>query len=772
MNYQLNKIIPGLLIILVAGFSACRSTRYVPDEKYLLNSVRIKSDNKELKKDEIKRHIRQKPNVRILGMFRLKLGLYNLSSKKKENDWLKRIGERPVVYEDFQKRRTVDNLQAYLKNKGYYNAVVHDTVIYNNNKQKVKVRYGVVTGEPYRVGAIGYSVTDSVIAGLFTNELQNTLIKEASLFDGDKLDEERTRLTRVAREHGYYKFTKDYISLLADSLSGEGKIDITWKVGKYKNGAIGETEEHPRFVIDSIIVFPNYEPPKALVDNNEVELSFDTLLVGKYMFLFKDGKKRIAPSVLLNTIRMKPGEIYKQGNIEKTYNSLAAIRQFRFVNMTFEETGETDSLGYKKLKCLLQLSPHALQSYSFDIEGTNSSGNMGVAGNLRYQHRNIFKGAEIFSVGLRGAVEQQAVNNELSTTFNTREIGVETELMIPEFWVPVKARKLYKYAIPRTRFNLSYNYQRRPYYTRTIASTRFGYNWKSSVNSNHVINLVDFNLVHLPAIKQDFLDKIKDFNILSSYKSHLIFASNYSYLYNKKSGPYSNYTYFRFSVESSGGLLHLLNKWTGGKKKTDENGDRYYKFFDTHFSQYIKTDLEFRYGLILDKYNSFVFRSFFGVGLPYENSKLMPFEKLYFTGGANGMRAWAGRSLGPGKYKAGENDFPNQMSDIKLEANLEYRFRMFWRLEGALFLDAGNIWAIRKIEGMPEAEFDFGRFYKEVALGTGFGTRINLNYFIFRLDIGMKLCDPSAEAGKRWIPGSRRYIRDDFNVNLAIGYPF
>jgi len=246
---------------------------------------------------------------------------------------------------------------------------------------------------------------------------------------------------------------------------------------------------------------------------------------------------------------------------------------------------------------------------------------------------------------------------------------------------------------------------------------------------------------------------------------------------NQQISQRTNYTYLKFSFESAGNLLNLFSWASGADKIADSDTvgistPGYYKILNTRYAQYVKADFEFRYGYMIDPYNSIVGRVFAGVGLPYGNFDMLPFEKKYFTGGANGIRAWQVRSLGPGTYQAPVEAYPNQSSDIKLEANLEYRFRLINILEGALFLDAGNIWAINDKDNREGAKFEIGRFYKQIAMGAGLGFRFDFSYFIFRLDLGLKLRDPSQKSGNGWIIGNRKLNNDDFNLTFAIGYPF
>jgi hypothetical protein len=276
----------------------------------------------------------------------------------------------------------------------------------------------------------------------------------------------------------------------------------------------------------------------------------------------------------------------------------------------------------------------------------------------------------------------------------------------------------------------------------------------------------------------DFIDGIKDLYIKSSFTDHLIFAMNYSLIYNnQRLNTIKDYTYMRFNIESSGNLLGVISKLAnlGKFQEVDSLGNvqfEYYQVFNTRFAQYVKSDIEISHGFAIDKYNSIVSRAFLGIGIPYGNFDVLPFEKKYFSGGANGIRAWPVRSLGPGTYKASSGEYPNQTADIKLEANIEYRFKLISFVEGALFLDAGNIWAINEKDNREGSLFKFNQFYRQIALGTGAGLRFDMSYFILRLDLGMKLRDPAIQANKGWIIGKRAYTNNDFNLTFAIGYPF
>lgn len=768
--YPLRKLSFMACIILLAS---CNSTRFVPEGKYLLNKISVKADDKNLKHEELKIHIRQKENLRILGVLKFHLGVYNLSSGKKDNDWLKRVGEAPVLYDEFQAQKSKDQLQIFLKNKGYYNSVVKDSLVMNQAKKKLNLTFDIKAGKPYRIRNYMYSVKDKSLQGVLLEDSVSQLLKPNDVFDLDVLNAERQRVATFLKDRGYYKFSEEFVRFQADTNFYSHQVDLTINIDDaLLNNDETEVVPHQKYKIRNYLINPGFKT--ADLTGIQLEQKLDTLIDKDYRFVYS-GELKYRPVLFYNINRMKDSVWYSLQNAEKTYRALNRLKQFKLINISFTEVNAESSDSIPLLDCKMQLSPLPRQNFSVDVEGTNSSGNLGVAGNFNYQQRNVFGGAEVFDLQLRVARERQQINDSI---FNTQEYGFESSLTIPKFLSFIKARQLFTFQIPETKFTVGYNYQNRPDYTRTITNLKFGYNWKTSNYQFHTLNLVDLNYVHLYNQNTAFINSIRDLYIKSSFTDHLISATNYSWMYNTQNvNKREDYEYFRINVESAGSLLSLYSRLVHKDKivETDSvTGIRssYYEVLNTRFAQYVKGDFEYRYGHMIDKSSSLVGRAFFGIGIPFGNFNVLPFEKKYFTGGANGIRAWQVRSLGPGSYKAPADIYPNQSSDIKLEANLEYRFKMFWRMEGAFFMDAGNIWAINYKDNREGSVFKVNEFYKQIAVGSGFGVRFDFTYFLFRLDLGMKMRDPSLAEGKRFIPGNYQVSSDQFNLSFAIGYPF
>ncbi|HYQ58250.1 MAG TPA: BamA/TamA family outer membrane protein, partial [Draconibacterium sp.] len=737
------------IIILFAVFLAsCSQTRFVPEQEYLLQKVELEIDNQEVSKEEAKAVLRQKENYKILGFIKFYLLLYNMSSQKKTDDWLKRIGEAPQIYDQVLAESSEEQLAQYMDQKGYYQAEISKHVSFNDKKQKAVLRFDIESGDQYKIRKVNYHFETPELRSIFFNDSAKYRIRPDTPFDIYELENQQNRIVSLYQNNGYYYFSKNQVRYLADTTQYGKQVILDLFIGETQNSQVDSVKLLRPYYINNFYysVLPGNTPVTA---NRRNAYDFSDTLTWDNSVLYANRQISYPPGLFIRTNQMQSGELYNASNVETTFNALNRLRQFRFIDIQFNEAYPEQDTNL--LDCSIRLAPLNKQSTSFDIEGTNTSGNLGVAGNIYYQHRNLFKGAEVFQLRLKGATERmhRRIDNKLES-FNTKEFGVESNLVIPKLLGPGKYIKSFGKYLPKTVFNAGYNYQRRPEYTRKITNFKVGYDWKTSQDYQHIWNFFDVNVVHLSEFDEDFINSIQDLYIKSSFTDHLIFAMNYSLIYNnQRLATNRNYTYARLNLESSGNMLWSVSKLSHRDKTIERDTitnetTEYYKFFNIRFAQYVKADLEVRRAFMIDRYNSVVGRAFVGVGIPYGNSRVLPFEKQYFAGGANGIRAWQVRALGPGTYKAPANSYPNQSSDIKIEANLEYRFRLLGSLEGALFVDAGNIWAINKYDNREGALFRINKFYKQIAVGTGTGFRFDLSYFILRTDIGMKLRDPSA----------------------------
>lgn len=758
--------------ILFCGLYSCKPTKYVPDESYLLNKNKVSCNNKSINSDELYSYVKQNPNRRILHLFRFHLWVYNITNSGKERKWKTKIkeivGEEPVVYEEFLKNKTTRQLSQYLKNKGYYNAIVKDTVVYK--KKKAEVEYVIDSKKPYIINNIEYEFEDESLKSIAIADSKNSMLKPKSIFDVDILQLERNRIATTLNNSGYYYFTKEFIYYEVDSNLNSSSVNLKLIVKKnFKR--VGEKEiiftDHNTYKVNKVFIYCDYNPKEILSNPELYKQHSDTIIFKNLNFIYRD-KLTIKPWIISQSNYINPDMWYQKNEVDRTYKALSSLGIFKLINIIFEEKEGN------VLDCIIQLTPFTLQSYTIELEGTNSSGNLGLASNLLYQHKSLFKSAEVFDSKFKGAIEAQSTTVkdkdgiiQDDIPFNTIEIGAQTGISFQQFLLPFRSENFTKKYHPKTKIQISYNFQNRPDYSRTLFKNSFGYFWDGSSRTKHIINPVEINSVKIHYNSLEFINAIKDPFIKASYTDHLITVSSYSFIFNTQNIKKNrDFVYFNWNAESSGNILTGLNN-TFGSTKIDNS----YQLLDSKYSQYLKSDIDFRFYNIINKANKTVYRVFAGIGYPYGNLNVMPFEKKYFSGGANSIRAWQVRTLGPGSFKDTLN-VPNQLGDVKLELNLEYRFKLIWVIEGAFFVDAGNIWAVNNVDTRPGAVFKINEFYNQFAVGTGFGTRFDFSFFVFRFDLGLKIREPEYEAGKRIIPFSRKFNGNDFGFNVGIGYPF
>ena len=772
--YFLRSFLP--VVFLIIGAYSCNPTKYIPEGETLLDENHIAINNDGVKKSDLIPYIKQKPNKRIFGA-RFHLGLYNLSNINKEkwpHTWLRNIGEEPVIFDPYATNQSKEQIKSYVASKGYFDSRVTDTV--ETAKRKSEVFYNVDLKPPYTIRNLYYEIADTTIRIFFYFDSVNCMIERGRPYDVEILQAERLRLERFIKDRGFYGFSGDHIYFRIDSTIGNRQVNIYYgiknfmKLDAFKRATL---VPHSMYRVNNVYIYPNFIPKDALEGGEVYMESLDTIEYKGYYFITRKETRELKYDLIIQSLYIKPGSAYNVTNTEQTQSHLLALKAFRLVNIYFNELEEPEERQGSELmlNCNIQLTLLSQQSFRVEVEGTNSAGNLGGALNLVYQHKNLFHGAEQFNMKLKGAYE--ALSQQKTKLRSSQEYGIETSLRLPKFLVPfLKTEGFIKNYNPITIILAAYNYQKMPLYTRTMATATFGYSWKAGNYQEHIINPLQLNVVKLPpkSIDSAFAVKIESSPYLAySYKDVMILGGNYSFIFNnQKIQKSKDYWFLRLNAEASGNMLALVSKLTGMNKT---NG--IYNVFGQPFAQYIRADLDLRYNVILNDVSSVVYRGFIGAGIPYGNSKAIPFEKQYFGGGANGIRAWQVRTLGPGSYVPDTTGFLNQTADIKLEANAEYRFKLFWILEGALFMDAGNIWTYNDDVDRPGSQFSFKRFYKDIAVGTGAGFRFDFKFVIGRVDLGMKLRDPMISGGSKWILINRPYdFRDDFTLVVAIGYPF
>lgn len=755
--------------------TSCRPTKHVPQGDYLLNKVKIVVDNKNIKSQSLKPYLRQHPNHKTFGVIGLPLAFYNMSGTK-DNRWnkfMRKIGTPPVIYDSTLMEKSRSEILKAMNNRGYMEAEVEvDTFI---KKRKIKVTYNVKSNTPYRLNRVVYNIPDdSINRYISRKDTSLNTLKKGTLFDYAILDKERERISNILNNRGYYAFNKEYITFTADTTVGDHLVDLELNLLPYpiaKPDSSGTIfVKHRTYAIRNVYFFTDYNPMNIDQRYNVVDTvayKGDTIYYGE--------KRYLKPSVLYNNCFIKSGEKYSQRIVDNTMSAYGRLRAFKYVNIQFAPISVD---GKMMLDCYILLTKGKTQTISTELEGTNSAGNFGFAVGATYQHRNIFRGSQTFSAKLRAAYENISGDLGGLISNNYLEVGAELGISFPKFIFPFAKNKQRQRLRPTTELTLNGNFQRRPEFIRVIAGAGWAYNWQSNRNRfKHKLDLVDVSYIYLPKVTEEFRNNIENLSVNNpllrySYEDHFIMRMAYAiYLSNlnpesiKSSG---NIYTFRMVNEIAGNLLYGISSAINSSRPIDG-----YSIFGIRYAQYYKCDMDYTYTFVFNEKNSLSLHIGAGVAVPYGNSEILPFEKRYFSGGANSVRGWSVRSLGPGTYQRKDptSDFMNQCGDVRLDLNVEYRSKLIWKLELAAFIDAGNIWTIKEYDAQPGGNFKFNRFYKELALAYGLGLRLDFDFFVLRLDLGMKAYNPAVTDKSKWVISYQNFKRDAA-LHFAVGYPF
>ena len=562
------------------------------------------------------------------------------------------------------------------------------------------------------------------------------MLKPGMRFTVEALDNERKRISNLLIDDGYFRFNKDFIHFSADTITGSKDIGVTLHLMNYKANSNAPETPHSRYEIRKINYLSN--------DSDRIHLRHQ---------------------VLLNATALKEGSPYSASALQRTYNNFARLQAVKYTNIRFVEAPDSGMLD-----CNIQISTNKPSTISFQPEGTNTAGDLGAAASLTYTNRNLFRGSEQLSIELRGAYEA-ITGLEGYQDQNYQEYSIESKLVFPRFVAPLLSKNFRRRQTANTEYSVAWDLQNRPEFHRRVFSMAWRYRWAEPRHHlNWRFDLLDLNYVYMPWIsetfKRDYLDDVDNRNAILRY--------NYEDIFIMKMGFGLTYSdevdAFRLNVESSGNLLSAFSKALN--LKINSQGQR--TFINIAYAQYAKADFDYTHLVRFDDRNVLALHAGIGVAYPYGNSKVLPFEKRYFSGGANSVRGWGVRELGPGGYKGndGRIDFINQTGDMKLDLNAEYRTPLFWKFEGALFVDAGNIWTLRKYDEQPNGQFKLDKFYKQIAAAYGMGLRLNFDYFILRFDMGMKAINPAYESGDEHWAIIHPKLSRDFAFHFAVGLPF
>lgn len=706
--------IPFSILLLT---TACSTGKYVQEGEYILDKVAVVSDQSDYNASPLSQYVRQKEKPKLFSLFR------NPFSRK------------PVIYDTLQARLSCQDLMTAMQNEGYMNAGVS---LYTETKgKKLKATYLLHPGQPFLIGKVNYDIQDEgILQLLHLDQPANQQIKPGMRFTVETLDNERKRIASLLSDNGYFRFNKDFIHFAADTIMGRKDIALTLQLRKYKPNNNSPEVDHTRYLIRDVLFQSN--------DSDRIHLR---------------------KQVLLNATAIKEGRPYDASALQRTYNNFARLQAVKYTNIKFAEVPDTNLLD-----CHIQISTNKPSTISFQPEGTNTAGDLGAAASITYTNRNLFHGSEQLSIEFRGAYEA-ITGLEGYQDQNYTEFSVETKLVFPRFLAPFLSKSFRRRQTASSEWAVSWDFQNRPEFHRRVFSSAWRYRWSEPKHHlNYRFDLLDLNYVYMPWIsstfKRDYLDNAENRNAILRY--------NYEDIFIMKTGFTVSYTdgvdAVRANFESAGNLLNGVSKGFGFK--TNSQGQ--HTLFNIAYAQYVKFDFDYTHLFQFDKRNALALHAGLGVAYPYGNSTVLPFEKRYFSGGANSVRGWSVRELGPGKFKGtdGRIDFINQTGDVKLDLNAEYRSSLFWKLQGALFIDAGNIWTLRNYAEQPGGQFKFTEFYKQIAASYGMGLRLNFDYFILRFDVGMKAINPAYESEKEHWSIIHPKLSRDFDFHFAVGLPF
>ena len=674
MNCFCRIIFACLSLLVYLSFTGCSVNRFIPEGEHMLNHVSIKSDRDELKAAPLSGYVSQHPNNEWFSLVKVPLYIYSLSgrdSTKRFNRFLRRLGEPPVIYDSTLSQKTRLNIQNAVQNMGYLNAEVELLEVAKGNR--IGVRYYVMPHQRYRVNELQRDIQDSAIARELAEGDYVSLLQDNMDFDLNVLDAERNRLNTYLQNRGYYKFNKDFVRFEADTTVGNHRVDLKMILREYSTGKQGGAVPHQRYTIGNV----TYDIP------------------------FSHNKPFVRPKVIASANELVEGNLYREQDVQGSYSRLNRLGAVQSGRVSLTENPEDST----KLDALITVTPNKRNSFNVELEGTNSAGDLGVAVAFSYQNRNLFRGSELLSLKARGAFEAIKGLRGYSDQ-NFIEYSFEAGITFPEFICPFLRQSFRKRTLATSELSFMFDSQDRPEFHRRVLTTSWRYKWtRAAKRMQHRIDLLDINYVFMPWISDTFRERYlenpesRNAILRYNYENLFIVKWGYSFFYssqslNSTSKNYGTNAYIlRASVETAGNLLYGISS----ASRAPRNEDGQYTLFKNAYAQYVKGDFDFSKSFMINSANSLAIHLGIGIAYPYGNSYVLPYEKRYFSGGANSVRGWTVRELGPGSFLGndGKIDFINQTGDLKLDMNIEYRTHLFWKFDGAVFIDAGNIWTLR-----------------------------------------------------------------------------
>jgi outer membrane protein insertion porin family len=768
-----NSLYYGLLTGCILVAASCSNLRYLPKGEVLYTGAQIKVEdrrndvptpNKKKKaiNNQLSDIVRPKPNSKFLGM-RIKLYAYNIAGNPKKETSLRgrlkyKFGEPPVLLSDVNLDKNVQIQESYLQNKGYFKAHVRaDTTIAG---KKASATYRVRPQQQYLINEVAFQKDSSILNQKIQETVPQTLLKKGEPFDLDIISLERQRVDAYLKENGFYFFNPDNLIIKVDSTIGNATVNLYVMV---KSSTPAEAREVYR--IRDVYIFTNFSLSGVSADTIKAQAQY---YKGYYLV---DRNKFFKPMLFEKTMQFQPGDIYNRKDHNETISRLINLNLFKFTKNRFEVVENTDSAQLDAFYYLTRLPRKSLR---MEINANTKSNNLtGTQVSISWSNRNTFRAGELLSISAYGGSEIQ-YSGQLRG-YNTYRTGIEAKMAIPRFLIPFLDLNTKGGFVPKTNITLGYDIlNKRQLYSMNSFKAQFGYNWKEAVRKEHELNPISITYVQPINVTPEYTDSAKrNPTLLKTIEKQFIIGSNYTYTYtNLLNNKPANGIYFSGGIDLSGNIAGLVTK--ANVKKFDT-----VKLFNAPFSQYVKLDGDFRFYRKTGPKGVWANRIIVGLGIPYGNSGELPFIKQFFSGGNNSIRAFRSRSLGPGTYKYPDTAttfLPDQSGDIKLELNTEIRFNIVAFINGAVFVDAGNVWLFNDNPLKPGGKFT-NNFLKELAVGAGVGLRLDFNLLVLRLDLAFPLRKPWMAEPERWVindikVAQSKWRKDNLVFNLAIGYPF
>lgn len=745
-----------IFAVLVLLISACSTTRVVPEGSYRLVDNKVSITNPEdypkYQPSDIDKYIKQKPNSYFIGKWNPFIYVYNWTSGRGSgwDRFVEKLGQAPVVFDSTQVSSSISNMETHLKYMGYYGSHVTDSLKAKN--KKATVTYNVTLGKQYPISKIIYDIKDTTLRRIYLADTTNSVVKRGLPISEKTLDAESERATALFKENGYYSFSKNYFFFTADTLTVRDSAILEISIREYtRNELERNAKSHKQFHIGQVTIYPVSDVIRyraALTKKATPKL--DTIQVGDNMYVLYDKKLDIRPSVLTKMNRVQPGDMYQASVVNQTYQRFSNLNLYSSVSVSLDQvTSDT-------VDCNIRLVPAKIQGYKLNLEAsTNSTGLVGISPAISYYNRNIFKGGEWLNLSFSGNF-QFGIKDPVRST----EFGTSANVSIPTFFLFPDS--FFSNVIPRTDFTLAYNYQERPEYTRNMITAQYGYSWNSvSKKWGFQVNPARVNIVKMSNQSPTFNEMIQNPFVKDSYIDHFDIGGVYSASFFSDPSINPKHTNYKanFRLDIAGNLLSSFNKLM----PVDSAGSR--TVWNSPYAQYVRAEGSYTHTWKFGKREKMAVaaRILAGAGFAYGNSNALPFEQLFWSGGSNSMRGWHARSLGPGVTPMDSTlTIPNQTGDMKLEANLEFRFPLFSVVYGALFFDAGNVWIKRELT-------DFNTFKNSIALNTGLGLRLDIQFVVIRFDWGLKLREPSEQV---WYGPKQWFSKGGNAFQFGIGYPF